>query len=314
MPATVLRRAITSAAVGIAAAQAPAALAITGGVSVDDVLAVRASSRYTEQQVAFAHVVSAVTVALVNVADAQANGQGTTLCSATIVHPRVVLTAAHCVLNGREVSRRMIVLFEGGASQRQALDVVVHPIYLKMVRSRAYKPQTHSPQQSRTPTDPSVIAADLALVLLHRPIPEAHDVVAPVPRGFHDHRTATKLIAGYGTIDGYQAIKRLSLHFAELQGNSKLDEGALTGQGEIIMESRFRQGVRVNVCAGDSGGPILVLDRGASRWRQLAVTSAADEHCREVALFAPIDSQRAVLRGMFDTLMQGEQGAERNPF
>ena len=109
-------------------------------------LAVRAGSRYTEQQVAFAHAVSAVTVALVNVADAQANGQGTTLCSATIVHPRVVLTAAHCVLNGREVSRRMIVLFEGGASQRQALDVVVHPIYLKMVRSRAYKPQTHSPR------------------------------------------------------------------------------------------------------------------------------------------------------------------------
>ena len=276
MPATLLRRAITSAAVGFAAAQAPAALAITGGMPVDEVLAVRAGSRYTEQQVAFAHAVSAVTVALVNVADAQANGQGTTLCSATIVHPRVVLTAAHCVLNGREVSRRMIVLFEGGASQRQALDVVVHPIYLKMVRSRAYKPQAHSPQQSRTAIDPSVIAADLALVLLHRPIPEAHDVVAPVPRGFHDHRTATKLIAGYGTVDGYQSIKRLSLHFAELQGNSKLDEGALTGEGEIIMESRFRQGVRVNVCAGDSGGPILVLDRGTSRWRQLAVTSAAD--------------------------------------
>ena len=33
MPATLLGRAITSAAVGFAAAQAPAALAITGGVS-----------------------------------------------------------------------------------------------------------------------------------------------------------------------------------------------------------------------------------------------------------------------------------------
>jgi hypothetical protein len=313
MSATALRRAITSAAIGFVAAQSPAALAITGGVSVDEVLAVRGGSRYTEQQVAFAHAVSAVTVALINVAGAQANGQGTTLCSATIVHPRVVLTAAHCVLNGREVSRRIIVLFEGGASQRQALDVVVHPAYLKVIRSRTYKPQTHSVQPSRHAIDPAVIAADFALVLLHRPIPEGHDVVAPVPRGFRDHRTATKLIAGYGTIDGYQSIERLSLHFAELQGNSKLDQGALTGEGEIIMESRYRQGARVNVCDGDSGGPILVLDRGASRWRQLAVTSAADQHCREVALFAPIDSQRAVLREMFDALMQGELGAEQNP-
>jgi hypothetical protein len=314
MSAALLRRAITAAAVAFVAAQTPAALAITGGVSVEEALAVRAGSRYTEQQVAFARAVSAVTVALINVAGAQANGQGTSLCSATIVHPRAVLTAAHCVLNGREVSRRMIVLFEGGASPRQALDVVIHPAYLKMIRSRTYKPPTHSVQSSRQAIDPSVIAADLALVLLHRPIPEAHEVVAPVPRGFRDHRTATKLIAGYGTIDAYRSIERVSLHFAELQGNSRLDEGALTGEGEIIMESRYRDGARVNVCAGDSGGPILVLDRATSRWHQLAVTSAADQHCREVAIYASIDSQRAVLRGMFDALMQGEPGAEQNPF
>ena len=68
MPATLLLRAITSAAVGFVAAQGQAALAITGGVSVDEVLAARGGSRYTEQQVAFAHAVSAVTVALINVA------------------------------------------------------------------------------------------------------------------------------------------------------------------------------------------------------------------------------------------------------
>jgi len=31
-------------------------------------------------------------------------------------------------------------------------------------------------------------------------------------------------------------------------------------------------------------------------------------------VFAPIDAQRATLRNMVDTLMQGEQGAEKNPF
>lgn len=236
MSATAFGRAMASAAVGLLAAQSCPVPAITGGVPVDAVLAAGGGSRYTQQQIAFADAVSAVTVALLNVG---ADGQGRTLCSATIVHPRVVLTAAHCVLNGREVSRRITVLFEGGALRRQALDAIVHPAFLKGLRGRAHPPSAQ---------------------------------------------------------------------------NSKLDEGAVSGGREIVMLSGYQNGARVNVCSGDSGGPILVLDPATSRLRQLAVTSAADEHCREGAIFAPIVSQRAVLRAMFDALMQGEAGAERNPF
>jgi secreted trypsin-like serine protease len=109
-------------------------------------------------------------------------------------------------------------------------------------------------------------------------------------------------------------MDRLSLRFAELLGNSRLDEGAITGGSEIIMLSKYLNGARVNVCSGDSGGPILVVGSGASRLHQLAVTSAADEDCREAAIFAPIGAQRDALRSMFDTLMQGEVGANQNPF
>ena len=116
------------------------------------------------------------------------------------------------------------------------------------------------------------------------------------------------------TAQDFPIVEDRLIDFAELQGNSKLDEGAVSGGREIVMLSRYQNGARVNVCSGDSGGPILVLDPATSRLRQLAVTSAADEHCREGAIFAPIDSQRAVLRTMFDALMQGEAGAERNPF
>lgn len=63
-----------------------------------------------------------------------------------------------------------------------------------------------------------------------------------------------------------------------------------------------------------SGGPVLVLERGGTRLRQIAVTSAADAQCREFAIFALVDEQHAELREMFDTLMEGEQGAEQNPF
>jgi hypothetical protein len=295
-------------AIGLAAVYCGSALAITGGVSVDEVLAEGAGPRFTEEQVELARAVSAVTVTLIN---ANANGPGGTLCTATIVHPRVVLTAAHCVLNGREASRRITVLFEHGASRRQALDVVVHPNALKAILSRGNGPQT----RGRTVIDIAFISVDFALILLHRPVPDFHDVVAPVSRGFRDSRTSTKLIAGYGEVDGqHQSREKLSLHFAEVQANSKLDQGLVNGEGEIFLESRYRNGARVNVCSGDSGGPIFVVDRAASQLLQLAVASAADEHCRDNALFASIDKQRAVLHAMFDALMPGEAGAKENPF
>ena len=310
MFATSLCRAIAVAVISGALAHCVPALAITGGVSIDDVLAARAGSRYTQQQVAIARAVAAVTVALIN---REVNGQGAGVCSATIVHPRVVLTAAHCVLNGKEVSRRMSVRFAGSASQREALDAIVHPAFLKAIRSRAYKPQTQSLQEFMRSIEPAAMAADLALVLLHRPIPEANDVVEPIARGFRDGR-ATKVIAGYGLIDGYRSMEKLALHFAELHSNAQLDDELASGEGEIVMESRYRNGARVNICMGDSGGPVFVLDRVAGQLRQLAVTTGVDRHCREAGAFAPIDRQRAVLREMFDVLMEGELGADENPF
>lgn len=281
---------------------------MTGGVRVDDVLASQPGTHFTQQQVAFARAVSAVTVALV-LTDRTGNPES--LCSATIVHPRVVLTAAHCVLKARDQSRRITVVFERAASRRQALDVIIHPGFLKTATARRDTPELRRPGHSRALID---VSKDLALVLLHRPIPEGYDVVAPVPRGFRDTHASTKLVAGYGAVRASRSIDRPSLRFAELQGNSRLDEGALTGADEIVMLSKYSNGARVNVCSGDSGGPILVVEPGRSSLQQLAVTSAADEDCREVAIFAPIDAERATLRSMFEALMQGEAGADHNPF
>jgi hypothetical protein len=311
MFAALRRRSIACAALGFMAAQAPAALAITGGVSVDEVLAAGAASRYTRQQIMLARAVSAVTVPLIM---SDANGRSVGMCSATIVHPRVVLTAAHCVLDGREVSRRIRVRFDRGTSERQALDVVVHPKALKLVRNHTHDPRAPRRERTSGSVDAGFVSNDLALVLLHRPIPESHDVVAPVAPGFRDSAMTTKIIAGYGKSAGYRSAEKVSLHFAELNGNSSSDEGIFSGEDEIFMESRYRDGERVNVCAGDSGGPIFVLDHSTLRLRQLAVTSAGDDHCRDVGMFASIARQRAVLHAMFDTLMEGEPGADENPF
>ena len=311
MPAILRHQAITSILVGMLAAQSPCAPAMSGGVLVDEVLAAPPSSRFTQQQVAFATAVSAVTIALVNT---DASGKAVSLCSGTIVHPRVVLTAAHCVLNVRDDPRRITVLFDQAASRRQALDVIIHPGFLKNVRNRPLTSGANRLEHARTEIDVLALSKDFALVLLHRPIPDGYDVVAPVPRGFRDSHGSTKLIAGYGVVGASRSMDRLSLRFAEVMGNSRLDEGTVTGGSEIVMFSKYLNGARVNVCSGDSGGPILVVGQTASRLHQLAVTSAGDGDCREAGIFAPIDAERAALRSMFDALMQGEVGANRNPF
>jgi hypothetical protein len=135
-----------------------------------------------------------------------------------------------------------------------------------------------------------------------------------VSPGFRDDRGIQKVIAGYGKVNFATQVSEMDLRFANLRGNTRDYRGMASGGSEIIMESYYRDGEKVNVCSGDSGGPVFVRERGGSRLRQIAVSSAADVQCRSYAVFAPIDAQRRALRRMFDDLMQGEQGADGNPF
>jgi hypothetical protein len=286
-----------AAAVCASALFAAPACAIVGGISVEDLL--RSPGSSPSPEVRLARDVAAVSVALSISTDAREG-----LCSGTIVHPLVILTAAHCVVDQRgKMARDVVVHFgtrESSGSTRRMVDLAVHPAFGRV-------------REGRVSERSGLGYPDFALLLLHRPIPDTHRPVDLVEPGFRDSRGLRKIIAGYGKTRRTGSEESASLHFGEMHGNSRADQGGFSGEDEIILESRYAGGQRISVCEGDSGGPVFALDP-LGNLRQFAVTSMGDHLCRDIGISGSIDAQRAVLRRMFDTLMEGERGARQNPF
>ena len=178
-------------------------------------------------------------------------------CSGTLVAPRLVLTAAHCVLDPR-LSSSLEVLFGSAvdapdAAFRQVVHVAVHPEY-----------------------QGDGDAADLAALILDTPAP-----VAPATLGaeaMDDTWIGTQVrVVGFG-----QALSTDPVTGVKRSGTAVITD---------VSEAGFRiEADPAMSCHGDSGGPVLAMRGGAEV--VIGSTSTGDPGCALYGDNVRVDSFR----------------------
>ncbi len=159
------------------------------------------------------------------------SGGGASFCTASVIAPDVVLTAAHCVSNLSNTR----VFFRGGHSQLVLFDVAsiaVHP---------AFRPKIGRKH---------LISIDLALLRLAEPLPPAFKPVeladsSPVATG------QPFLIAGFGraneSVSGTSGVLRAGILVA---GGPK---------SPVLVWLADPDGTGLGGCTGDSGAPVFAI-------------------------------------------------------
>ena len=193
-------------------------------------------------------------------------------CTASLIAPRFVLTAAHCISNDNKLETQVLIKVKNLETDTGLLfDIkhfIPHPNY-----------QSHLSASSIGALGGPFVgpADDIMLLELTEPVDLPLVKLAPLPLSNYINPGASLIGAGWGRINN-NGTSSTFLKKANIELLS--EQESLQIWSDISSDSQFgTKAIDGNACSGDSGGPILLLEQ--EQLIQVGIFKAGTDLCSD---------------------------------